>query len=275
MNANIKQTNIKENIKQTSKKKNIEQTNIKEISKQTNIKENKTKNIIFSVILIITFGLFICIFPYLNVKNINENQLINAGISQCDNLMIVAHPDDETIFGGDHLINGNYFILCITCGNNKTRKTEFEKVLKETHCKGIILSYPDKIFNKRSDWTFCKDSISQDVLTAIKSNNWASIVTHNAQGEYGHIQHKMLHNIVRDAYGDCYMAGDYRPPLYCFAKYYSKKKLPKDLPSTVSEDSLNQKESLLKVYKSQTKTINKLRHILPYEEFVLFHPQFN
>lgn len=37
-------------------------------------------------------------------------------------LMIVAHPDDETIWGGSHLINGNYTVLCITNGNNKKRK---------------------------------------------------------------------------------------------------------------------------------------------------------
>ena len=34
-----------------------------------------------------------------------------------ESLMIVAHPDDETIWGGSHLINGNYTVLCITNGN--------------------------------------------------------------------------------------------------------------------------------------------------------------
>ncbi len=38
-----------------------------------------------------------------------------------ESLMIVAHPDDETIWGGSHLINGNYTVLCITNGNNKKR----------------------------------------------------------------------------------------------------------------------------------------------------------
>lgn len=39
-----------------------------------------------------------------------------------ESLMIVAHPDDETIWGGSHLINGNYTVLCITNGNNKKKK---------------------------------------------------------------------------------------------------------------------------------------------------------
>ena len=63
--------------------------------------------------------------------------------------MIVAHPDDETIWGGSHLINGNYTVLCITNGNNKKRKKEFMKVMEKTHSKGIILSFPDKTKGKR------------------------------------------------------------------------------------------------------------------------------
>ena len=55
-----------------------------------------------------------------------------------ESLMIVAHPDDETIWGGSHLINGNYTVLCITNGNNKKRKKEFMKVMEKTHSKGII-----------------------------------------------------------------------------------------------------------------------------------------
>lgn len=38
-----------------------------------------------------------------------------------ESLMIVAHPDDETIWGGSHLTHGNYTVLCITNGNNKKR----------------------------------------------------------------------------------------------------------------------------------------------------------
>ena len=58
-----------------------------------------------------------------------------------ESLMIVAHPDDETIWGGSHLINGNYTVLCITNGNNKKRKKEFMKVMEKTHSKAIILSF--------------------------------------------------------------------------------------------------------------------------------------
>lgn len=72
-----------------------------------------------------------------------------------ESLMIVAHPDDETIWGGSHLINGNYTVLCITNGNNKKRKRIYE-CHEKTHSKGIILSFPDKTKGKRDNWKSCK-----------------------------------------------------------------------------------------------------------------------
>ena len=31
-----------------------------------------------------------------------------------ESLMIVAHPDDETIWGGSHLLKGHYLVVCLT-----------------------------------------------------------------------------------------------------------------------------------------------------------------
>lgn len=40
--------------------------------------------------------------------------------------MFVAHPDDETIWGGSHLLKKHYLVVCLTNGNNKTRKRVHE-----------------------------------------------------------------------------------------------------------------------------------------------------
>ena len=50
-----------------------------------------------------------------------EKQLKDLNLSKVNKLMIVAHPDDETIWGGNHLLKSNYLVVCITCGNNKIR----------------------------------------------------------------------------------------------------------------------------------------------------------
>ena len=113
-----------------------------------------------------------------------------------ESLMIVAHPDDETIWGGSHLINGNYTVLCITNGNNKKRKKEFMKVMEKTHSKGIILSFPDKTKGKRDNWKSCKKDIQREKKKEIDSKDWDKIVTHNPDGEYGHIHHKKVSKYV-------------------------------------------------------------------------------
>ena len=113
-----------------------------------------------------------------------------------ESLMIVAHPDDETIWGGSHLINGNYTVLCITNGNNKKRKKEFMNVMKKTHSKGIILSFPDKTKGKRDNWKSCKKDIQRAIQKEIDSKDWDKIVTHNPDGEYGHNHHKKVSKYV-------------------------------------------------------------------------------
>lgn len=69
------------------------------------------------------------ILPVISVKKLllcilSLMLCLNTSVIHADkpeSLMIVAHPDDETIWGGSHLINGNYTVLCITNGNKKKR----------------------------------------------------------------------------------------------------------------------------------------------------------
>ena len=219
---------------------------------------------IFPVLLIcLTIYAVIEISPYLSIKKVSQEQLLANNISQYDNLMIVAHPDDETLFGGDHIKNGNYFIVCITSGNNSTRKEEFEEVLEKTGCGGIILSYPDKLFCLRSHWTFWKDAIKEDISYIVSYKNWESIVTHNKDGEYGHIQHKLLHSIVEG----CVVPG--LCDFYTFGKYYKKADIPDDLKS-LDDSAVKEKKELLRIYNSQSKTIKKLSHMIPYENWEVY-----
>lgn len=63
---------------------------------------------------------------------------------------------------------------------------------------------------------------------------WEDIVTHNAKGEYGHIHHKMTHQIVTALYD----ADQLQMPLYVFGKYYRAAALPdvKDTLTPVSDE---------------------------------------
>ena len=49
-------------------------------------------------------------------------ELLNRlGLAQCTKLMIVAHPDDETLWGGAHLTEQGYFCLLYTSNKNFQR----------------------------------------------------------------------------------------------------------------------------------------------------------
>lgn len=41
-------------------------------------------------------------------------------LSGIDKVMVVAHPDDETLWGGMHLLKNKYLVICLT--NANTRK---------------------------------------------------------------------------------------------------------------------------------------------------------
>ena len=92
---------------------------------------------------------------------------------------------------------------------------------------------------------------------------WEDIVTHNAKGEYGHIHHKMTHQIVTALYD----ADQLLMPLCVFGKYYRAEALPevKDTLTPVSDEGLEKKEKRLQLYTSQAHTIQGLSHMNPYE----------
>lgn len=232
----------------------------------------KKKRISKKIIIIIGIALVIClgfiannviheIFPYISTPKITNEYLDRLDLDGYDRLMIVAHPDDEMLWGGAELLENNYMVLCITRGYDDVRRSEFEAVMEATGSKGIILSYPDKIYNKRSDWRFCSEDITQDIQTVINYKKWDRVVTHNETGEYGHIHHKKTHSLVMDLYRtDGTNFGEF----YVFGTYYKKSAIPEGL-DTLPDSTVEKINEINKLYKSQERTITKLGHMIPYQ----------
>ena len=198
----------------------------------------------------------------------NEQIKAVADNEKATKLMIVAHPDDDVIWGGGHLMEGDYFVVCITNGRNDTRRPEFEKMLEKSGNSGYILEYPDKVAGERDNWEKVWDKIESDIERIMKCKDWKLIVTHNKDGEYGHQHHKYTHSIVTELYKDNKLTS----PLYCFGKYYSKAKLPdhEDEMTKMSDKQIEYKNDLVKVYESQSGTVDKLWHMSPYEMWTLY-----
>jgi LmbE family N-acetylglucosaminyl deacetylase len=108
-------------------------------------------------------------------------------------LVIVAHPDDETIWmGGMLLSNKNHWDITIVSLCRKydpDRAPKFKKVCSIYDAK----SYMDDLEDEQLD-----PIPIQEVIKRLKKfyGNYSKIFTHGKNGEYGHIRHKDVHNAV-------------------------------------------------------------------------------
>lgn len=195
---------------------------------------------------------------------IRENvNMQNIDLDKYKNLMIVAHPDDDMLWGGAHLIEDDYVVVCITCGSNSRRLNEFRRVMQKTDDSYIALGYPDTILRNRNDWKYFSDYIIKDLEKIISSNDWNLVVTHNKSGEYGHIHHKMTNKFVTDIYNE----SDASYELYYFGDYYSKKKIVgvEEELIPISDEVLEEKLEIIDLYVSQIFVKDKFEHMMRYE----------
>lgn len=218
----------------------------------------------------ILFVLIISNFLVLNYFIVREsvpvkNKLKKLDLKDVNNLMIIAHPDDESLWGGAHLAKQDYLVVCVTCGVVEERKDEFEKAMNEFGNRYISLGYPDKTNNERDNWASVYYKIKKDLKTIVDYKDWNMIVTHNPDGEYDHQHHKMLSTMVSQISN--------KDKLYYFNKYYTKEELSNInyCMKELNDKELYAKRILLDDYPSQDYSIN-YDHIqnIPYEKFISY-----
>jgi len=110
-------------------------------------------------------------------------------------LMIVAHPDDEVIFGFDTLNdNPECHVICLTNGDNPERATAFANLFKGNlkQVTGEIWSYRDEPVDGFTPVELIEIAETLKEIAAGYNN----IVTHDWAGEYGHTQHKQVSEVV-------------------------------------------------------------------------------
>jgi LmbE family N-acetylglucosaminyl deacetylase len=111
-------------------------------------------------------------------------------------LIIVAHPDDETIWMGGTLLRSNMkkTIICLCRKNDKDRAPKFRKACKILNAEGHISNLDD--FEKGYYKKLSTQDIINRILEITKNKKYDYLFTHNKNGEYGHIRHKEIHNAV-------------------------------------------------------------------------------
>lgn len=237
----------------------------------TNLSKKQKRIIVWGLIilisiLVITASLFISSKLYERGTYVTTD-FENIDLTGIDSIMIVAHPDDEILWGGSHLIDGNYLVVCITAGNNITRAVELENAMEATGDKCIMLGYLDKVLNKRSNWKYSYDDIQEDLTEILSLKKWDKIVTHNPEGEYGHIHHIKTNKIVTNIYEQNFIDDS---NLYYFGEYYNKSEIEAVKGSLIAIDEENYQKKLdiiENIYTSQDFLVDKFGHTVEYENW--------
>ncbi|MBR3225753.1 MAG: RICIN domain-containing protein [Atopobiaceae bacterium] len=198
---------------------------------------------------------------------ITNDMLSGINLNAVDSLMIVAHPDDETFWGGAHLIEGNYLVVCMTNGSNPVRSLEYNRAMDLSNSERLILSYPDADnHGERDGWNYCSTGIANDLQKLLSLKSWTTIATHNPQGDTGHMQHKLVNSLVTKACKNASCVDR----LWYFGQFYSagSKELAK-LEPNVSGEVLSRKLQMANLYTAEATPYNLYwKQMMPHEHWV-------
>jgi LmbE family N-acetylglucosaminyl deacetylase len=110
--------------------------------------------------------------------------------------VIVAHPDDETLWAGGTILSHpawKWFIVCLCRGNDKDRSQKFINTLKILKSEGTIGDLDDGPEQEPLE----ENEVRQAVLKLLPANHFDLIISHNPAGEYTrHIRHEEVGKAV-------------------------------------------------------------------------------
>jgi LmbE family N-acetylglucosaminyl deacetylase len=125
-----------------------------------------------------------------------------------DKLLVVAHPDDEVLWGGANLLREpGWLVISATNASNAGRKIEFQKTMSYFNVTQFrMLDVPDTYIDEDEVGVdratelanqLFDGSVLDTTLAELTSKQWKLVLSHNTQGEYGHVHHKKVGQLVK------------------------------------------------------------------------------
>lgn len=119
-----------------------------------------------------------------------------ARISNKNVVIIVAHPDDETLWAGGTILSHpswQCFVACLCRANDADRAPKFYQALKILKSEGIMGDMDDEPEQK----PLGGEMVEQVILDLLPSKYFDLIISHNPSGEYTrHLRHNEVSKAV-------------------------------------------------------------------------------
>lgn len=113
-----------------------------------------------------------------------ENQKTKAVV------LIVAHPDDETLWAGGTLLSHSLwkcFVVCLCRGSDTERAAKFYNALKILNADGIMGDLDDGPEQKPLD----EHEVEKAIVHLLPPTHFDLVITHSPDGEYTrHLRHE-------------------------------------------------------------------------------------
>jgi len=110
--------------------------------------------------------------------------------------VIVAHPDDETLWAGGTILShptNKWFIVCLCRASDKDRSVKFYKTLKLLHSEGIMGDLDDGPTQEPLD----EKELEDYIINLLPTTHFDLIITHSSKGEYTrHLRHEEVNKAV-------------------------------------------------------------------------------
>ncbi len=112
--------------------------------------------------------------------------------------IIVAHPDDETLWAGGTILSHpewDCFVVCMSRSRDTDRAPKFYVAMKLLHAEGIMGDLDDGPEQHLLE----PEEIESAILQLLPVKDYDLIITHNASGEYTrHVRHEEVNRAVFD-----------------------------------------------------------------------------
>ena len=126
----------------------------------------------------------------------SENILIPLAKSSKSVAVIVAHPDDETLWAGGSILthpSWKCFIACLCRKSDSERAPKFYEAIKILKSEGIMGDLDDSPEQKPLE----EKEVERTILDLLPSRHFDLILTHNRTGEYTrHLRHEEINRAV-------------------------------------------------------------------------------